>query len=174
MTGATTSTSIDSNYLADVHSQEGQPTTRSHLVRALNFALIIFFYRRIYNVHPHILQQYVDVVLRALQEFELCCEKEGQGGPGSPWPAFMAGCETMTKKHRDYFENWVDRAFARTGFTRLLTAKKCVQEVWEMLDRFRVSDNELMQRYWTWMHISEEQNLYDSDYHSELKLRKST
>ncbi|KAL6915431.1 hypothetical protein FSST1_006926 [Fusarium sambucinum] len=160
MTGATTSTSIDSNHLVDIYSQESQPTTRSHLVRALNFALIIFFYRRIYNVHPHILQQYVNVVAKSLQEFELYCEKEGQSGPGSPWPAFMAGCEAMTKKYRDYFEDWFDRAFARTGFTRLLTAKKCMQKVWEWLDCSQVNDGELMQRYWTWMQISEEQDLY--------------
>ncbi|XEV01592.1 hypothetical protein FSHL1_006879 [Fusarium sambucinum] len=160
MTGAITSTSIDSNHLDDIYSQETQPSTRSHLVRALNFALIIFFYRRIYNVHPHILQQYVNVVAQSLQEFELYCEKEGQGGPGSPWPAFMAGCEAMTKKYRDYFEDWFDRAFARTGFTRLLTAKKCMQKVWEWLDCSQVNDGELMQRYWTWMQISEEQDLY--------------
>ncbi|KAF4956244.1 hypothetical protein FSARC_11643 [Fusarium sarcochroum] len=101
----TTGLSADLDYLSNASSQEGRLTARSHLVRALNLALVIFFYRRIHNVHPHILQDYVSNVIHALQEFESRCEREKQGGPGSPWPAFMAGCEAVAKENRDYFVN---------------------------------------------------------------------
>ncbi|EWZ81972.1 hypothetical protein FOWG_14386 [Fusarium oxysporum f. sp. lycopersici MN25] len=158
-TKPTTDLPIDLDHLSNAPSRESQRTTRSHLVRALNFALVIFFYRRVYNVHPHILQGYINNVMHALQEFERCCDREKQGGPGSPWPAFMAGCEAMTKEKRDYFANWFERAFDQTGFTRLVTARKCMYQVWERQDRFVMGGDE-MQRHWTWMHISKERNLY--------------
>ncbi|EXL44422.1 hypothetical protein FOCG_13404 [Fusarium oxysporum f. sp. radicis-lycopersici 26381] len=155
----TTDLPIDLDHLSNAPSRESQRTARPHLVRAPNFALVVFFYRRVYNVHPHILQDYSNNVMHALQEFERCCDREKQGGPGEPWPAFMAGCEAMTKEKRDYFENWFKRAFDQTGFTRLVTARKCMYQVWERQDRFVMGGDE-MQRHWTWMDISKERNLY--------------
>lgn len=158
-TKPTTDLPIDLDHLSNAPSRESQRTARPHLVRAPNFALVVFFYRRVYNVHPHILQDYINNVMHALQEFERCCDREKQGGPGEPWPAFMAGCEAMTKEKRDYFENWFKRAFDQTGFTRLVTARKCMYQVWERQDRFVMGGDE-MQRHWTWMDISKERNLY--------------
>ncbi|TVY62195.1 Arginine metabolism regulation protein II [Fusarium oxysporum f. sp. cubense] len=158
-TKPTTDLPVDLDHLSNAPSRESQRTARSHLVRALNFALGIFFYRRVYNVHPHILQDYINNVMHALQEFERRCDREKQGWPGSPWPAFMAGCEAMTKEKRDYFANWFERAFDQTGFTRLVTARKCMYQVWERQDRFVMGGDE-MQRHWTWMDISKERNLY--------------
>lgn len=133
---------------------------RAHLVRALNSALVIFFYRRVRNVNPWILQQHVNSVIQALKGFDVSCVRESIAGPGSPWPAFMAGCEAMTPEQRDYLSGWIDHAFSRTGFSRLVTAKSCMEEVWRRQDRIGQDRGENMDQDWTWADISKEQDLY--------------
>ncbi|KAJ3535676.1 hypothetical protein NM208_g7044 [Fusarium decemcellulare] len=136
-------------------AQQDSSLARNHLVQALNFALVIFFYRRIHNVSPYILQDYVQRIIRALKDFPTCCESGACEGPGSPWPAFMAGCEALDTEQRNFFSDWFDRAFAKTGFERLVTAKGCMVEVWKRRDRF-LEDG----RDWTWVHVSKDQGLY--------------
>ncbi|KAF4987799.1 hypothetical protein FDECE_15292 [Fusarium decemcellulare] len=126
-------------------AQQDSSLARNHLVQALNFALVIFFYRRIHNVSPFILQDYVQRLIRALKDFATCCENGACEGPGSPWPAFMAGCEALDPEQRNYFSDWFDRAFMKTGFERLVTAKGCMLEAWKKRDRF-LEDG----RDWTW------------------------
>lgn len=133
-----------------------ESTPRAHLVRALNYALIIFFYRRIKEVNPGILQQHVDNIVRALQEFDAACERDGIDGPGSPWPAFLAGCEAMGSSQREYLSGWLQKSFDKTGFTRFRTIISCMHEVW----RRQEEALETGRQDWTWIHVSKEQNLY--------------
>jgi arginine metabolism regulation protein II len=145
-----TPSQIDSSSLAS------ESTPRAHLVRALNYALIIFFYRRIREVNPGILQQHVDNIIRALQEFDAACEKEGIDGPGSPWPAFLAGCEAMSSSQREYLSGWLQKSFDKTGFTRFRTIISCMHEVWKRQEEALT----MGKQDWTWIHVSKEQNLY--------------
>ncbi|WAO93321.1 Zn(2)-C6 fungal-type domain-containing protein [Fusarium falciforme] len=133
-----------------------ESTPRAHLVRALNYALIIFFYRRIKEVNPGILQQHVDNIVRALQEFDAACERDGIDGPGSPWPAYLAGCEAMGSSQREYLSGWLQKSFDKTGFTRFRTIISCMHEVW----RRQEEALETGRQDWTWVHVSKEQNLY--------------
>ncbi|KAL6158346.1 hypothetical protein ACJBU6_02465 [Exserohilum turcicum] len=66
------------------------------MLRAMGSALVIFFYRRIRNVHPLILQTYVNDVITALGNFDLAQGTANDKSPGTPWPAFIAGCEAMS------------------------------------------------------------------------------
>ena len=103
------------------HVQSEIETPRSCMVRALCSALVIFFYRRIRNVRPWILQEHVKSVVEALQDFDTSCQIVKAEGPGCVWPVFMAGCEAVAPLQRDYLSQWLERAFSKTGFTRFKT-----------------------------------------------------
>ena len=132
---------------------------RNCMVRALNSALVIFFYRRIPKVHPWILQEHIKSVVQALQDFDTSCQISE--GPGCVWPVFMAGCEATAPYQRDYLSQWLERAFAKTGFTRFNTIKSCMLEVWERRDNFsQRKDKSLRDKVWSWIDVSRERNIY--------------
>ena len=117
----------------DLSTLSETKTPHSCMVRALNSALVIFFYRRILKVHPWIFQEHVKSVVDALKDFDTSCHDSE--GPGCVWPVFMAGCEVITPYQRDYLSQWLERAFAKTGFARFKTIKSCMLEVWEKRDK---------------------------------------
>ncbi|SCO90023.1 uncharacterized protein FRV6_14151 [Fusarium oxysporum] len=88
------------------------------MFRCLTAALLIFFYRRIRNVHPLVLQVYVDQIIRGLEIFDDSLARHGQAGPGSAWAAFIAGCEAMGESRREKLRQWMDRAFDSFGNRR--------------------------------------------------------
>ncbi|KAJ4264535.1 hypothetical protein NW762_005737 [Fusarium torreyae] len=131
-------------------------SSRTCLVRALDCSLVIFFYRRILNSHPRLLQIYVGYVIRALRDFDSACEKEGVDSPGSPWPAFIAGCEALEPSHRAYFVDWLEKSFDKTGFTRYKTAVSCIHETWSRYDNAK-GDGGIG---CTWMQVCRDKDLY--------------
>lgn len=62
-----------------------------HVLRAMNSALVILFYRRVRNVNPLILQGHVGAVAQSLKAFDAAIARHQAGGPGSAWPAFLRG-----------------------------------------------------------------------------------
>ena len=157
MNASTPKKSGDENY-HDLDAQYDNETPRSCMVRALNSALVIFYYRRILKVHPWILQEHVKSVVLALQDFDASCQTF-EIGPGSPWPVFMAGCEAIALDQRDYLSQWLERAFAKTGFARFKTIKSCMLKVWEKRDNFNQLKG-LRDKVWSWIDVSREQNIY--------------
>ncbi|KIW77227.1 hypothetical protein Z517_09673 [Fonsecaea pedrosoi CBS 271.37] len=139
----------------------GLELARESMVQALNSALVMFFYRRIRRVNPLILQEHVRTVIQALKTYEAACRETGTRGTGSPWPAFMAGCEALYPSQKEYLKGWFERAFAATGFTRLTVAKACMEEVWRRRDQpvgaFCTGSRDQTR---TWERISKEQNLH--------------
>ena len=143
----------------DLNAPSEPKTPRSCMVRALNSALVIFFYRRILKVHPWILQEHVKGVVQALQDFDTNCQTSE--GPGCVWPVFMAGCEAIAPYHRDYLSQWLEQAFAKTGFARFKTIQSCMLEVWEKRDLFNQrKDKGLRDKVWSWVDVSKERNIY--------------
>lgn len=132
---------------------------RAYMVRALDAALVIFFYRRVRNVNPWILQNHVDTVVQALKDFESSCKAHNFEGPGSPWPCFLAGSEAMSKDQREYFTGWFERAADLTGFSRFKSLLNCVQEVWKRRDGLESNRSSNMARS-TWINVCREQQLY--------------
>ena len=156
-----TSQPVSAGTTHDLNTPSGKETLRSCMVRALNSALVIFFYRRILNVHPWILQEHVKGVVQALQDFDTSCQTLEVEGPGCPWPVFMAGCEAIAPHQRDYLSQWLERAFVKTGFPRFKTIRSCMLEVWERRDKSsQQNDKSSREKLWSWIHISREQNLY--------------
>ncbi|PWY96173.1 hypothetical protein BO94DRAFT_453495 [Aspergillus sclerotioniger CBS 115572] len=110
--------------------------SKSHesLLQALNSALVIFFYRRIRQVHPAILEGQVDKVISALSEFDLALADANLTGPGTVWPLFIAGCEATTPDRRKSILFLLDKGEARCGFSSYHTIRDVMKQVWEKQD----------------------------------------
>ena len=112
-----------------------RPTAASRaMMRAMTSALLILFYRRIRKVHPFILQTHVNDVIAALKEFDLAHGVSSVTSPGTPWPAFIAGSEAMSKNSRDWLMNWIQKGAAQSAFNGFTTSQQVMREVWERRD----------------------------------------
>ncbi|KAJ4117512.1 hypothetical protein NW768_010875 [Fusarium equiseti] len=108
-------------------------TPHMHMVRALASALVIFFYRRIRNVNPLVLQDSVNDVVNSLHAFDEALERNNLLGPGTAWPAFIAGAEARGRQRMDIAE-WLDKGFSRSGFESYRSSKEVLTEVWRRRD----------------------------------------
>ncbi|KAJ5673781.1 transcriptional regulator family: Fungal Specific TF [Penicillium macrosclerotiorum] len=107
-----------------------------HMLEALNGALVIFFYRRIRETHPAALQGYVDSVIAALEKCSASLSQSGLVGPGTAWPAFIAGCEALTTERREAIMRWIDNASSICGFTSFTTARYIMTKLWRKQDEY--------------------------------------
>ncbi|GLA33870.1 hypothetical protein AnigIFM63309_003893 [Aspergillus niger] len=109
---------------------------KSHgcLLQALNSALVIFFYRRIRQVHPAILESQVDKVISSLNEFDVALVEADHTGPGTVWPLFIAGCEATTPERRQSITLLLDKGEARCGFSAYHTVRDVMNHVWDKQD----------------------------------------
>ena len=110
-----------------------------YMLQALNSALVIFFYRRIRDVNAWILQSHVDDVINALGHFSFALDQMGLQGPGTAWPAFIAGCEASPGARRDTLLKWIETAFWKTGQSCYRAAKELMREVWVRRDQVATS-----------------------------------
>lgn len=109
-------------------------TPHTHMVRALSSALIIFFYRRIRNANPLVLQDSVNQVITSLHEFDKALEQKNLLGPGTAWPAFIAGAEAMSRTQRHEILTWLRKGSARSGFDGYKTSEEVLLETWKRRD----------------------------------------
>ncbi|KAJ5133512.1 hypothetical protein N7526_004877 [Penicillium atrosanguineum] len=100
------------------------------MLDALNGALLIFFYRRIRDTHSAVLQGHVDSVITALEECSASMSKGDPTGPGTAWPAFIAGCEAITSNRREAIMRWLDHASSVSGYASFDTARGILTKVW--------------------------------------------
>ncbi|KAL4997459.1 fungal-specific transcription factor domain-containing protein [Aspergillus recurvatus] len=101
-----------------------------HMLRALNAALVIFFYRRIRRVHPAIMAAHVDSVISSLTDFTAALPHEHRTGPGAAWPVFIAGCEAITSQRRQAILAWLDNAISHWGPVGFSAAKDIMVNLW--------------------------------------------
>lgn len=104
------------------------------MLRAMSSALVIFFYRRIRKVHPWILQSHVNDVVAALEDFDLTQGAAHIKTPGTPWPAFIAGCEALSSSSRRWLLAWMQKGASQSAFNGFTSSQKVMQEVWEQQD----------------------------------------
>lgn len=117
-----------------IGSATGQHSPNHHMLRAMNSALVILFYRRIRNVNPLILQGHVDSVVNSLRDFDASLASHGIQGPGSAWPAFIAGCEALSRRNRTFLMSWLEKGFDKCGLEYFGASRRLMKEVWERQD----------------------------------------
>lgn len=125
------------NSATDNFAMERVLTASEAMLRALNSALVIFFYRRIRDVHPLILQNHVNDVIKALKAFDHGIAENStyrRGRAGTPWPAFMAGCEAMTSANRSWVISWLEKSSKNSPTTGFQTCIGIMREVWRRRD----------------------------------------
>lgn len=140
-----------------------------YMLRALNAALVILFYRRVRNVNPLILQGHVDHVIQALNEFDLALVSHNAQGPGTPWPAFIAGCEAISTTHREALLSWLKKGVSQCGLYSFSMSIDIMKEVWQQEGRSpfgpRASNSPFELRhnsphYRTWVDVSRAKNMW--------------
>ncbi|KAK6813475.1 hypothetical protein RU639_011324 [Aspergillus parasiticus] len=107
----------------------GEP--KVHMWQALNSALAIYFYRRVRQLNPCILQGYVAQIVEELHKWDVALAQHELVGPGTAWPAFMAGCEATGHAEREAIVQWLEKARERSGFVSYTTARQIMEEVWK-------------------------------------------
>lgn len=124
----------------DLRSRGGtteiQVSSKPHacMLDALNAALMIFFYRRIRNAHPAVLQGHVDSVINSLEECSAALAEDDPTGPGTAWPVFIAGCEAITPSRREAILRIIDKASLKSGLVSFNTARNIMEKVWSKQD----------------------------------------
>jgi arginine metabolism regulation protein II len=109
-------------------------TASRAMIRALTSALLILFYRRVRKAHPFILQAHVNNVIAALKDFDLARDVCDIKSPGTPWPAFIAGCEAMSPTARDWLLGWTQNGAMQSTFNGFSTSVQVMREVWFQRD----------------------------------------
>lgn len=107
------------------------------MLRALNSALVIFFYRRVRDVHPWILQVYVNEVVDALKAFDRGIAQNPNyrsGTSGTPWPAFVAGCEAMNSANQYWIITWLEGRLKNSPTAPFRSCVEVMREVWRRRD----------------------------------------
>ncbi|KAI1492605.1 fungal-specific transcription factor domain-containing protein [Biscogniauxia mediterranea] len=100
-----------------------------NMVAAMQSALSIFFYRRIYDVDAAMLQQKVVEVRDCL----LRCQQGGadSGSLELAWPAFIAACEAEDPGVQASFSRWFESAKRASGLDVFTSALNTIRETWE-------------------------------------------
>ena len=98
--------------------------------QAMYTALLIFFYRRIYDLDASLLQQEVDRV----QGFLVRIQQDGIGhSEGNTatliWPAFIAACEAVSVESQLFFSSWFDICVTMTGLVNASLAKQIFETI---------------------------------------------
>ncbi|GKZ71699.1 hypothetical protein AnigIFM50267_007741 [Aspergillus niger] len=118
---------------ADPHSIIAQ--TNATVVRlmlsALQKALLIFFYRRIYDVDPMILQDKAWQVRDALAQVERDDMPATRIAAPFIWAAFIAACEALDPTLQDWFAGWFETSARKSGLGTFKLALKTARQVWE-------------------------------------------
>ncbi|CAO2647222.1 Nn.00g081440.m01.CDS01 [Neocucurbitaria sp. VM-36] len=107
----------------------------STMLRAMQDALAIYFYRRIYDVEASILQPKVEAVRDCLSRFETVASDTPYGAIRLIWPAFIAGCEAEDVSVRNAISGWFDRSAACSGSRLFVETRENMARIWAQKDR---------------------------------------
>ncbi|PYI28159.1 C6 transcription factor [Aspergillus indologenus CBS 114.80] len=124
---------VDVNGTSDA-IERGNSRRSSQLSSVLHKALLIFFYRRIYDVDPMILQDKAWQVREALGEYEEGNEEQaGSSRVAAPflWAAFIAACEAIDPTLQSWFVRWFESAGQRSSVGVFEHALGAIRLVWE-------------------------------------------
>ncbi|RAK75443.1 Zn(II)2Cys6 transcription factor [Aspergillus fijiensis CBS 313.89] len=103
----------------------------NRLIIAMHKALLIYFYRRVYDVDATMMQGNVEHIREILAEcgrFDICAVYHADS---FVWIAFVAACEALDPSTQDWFSSWFDTCIARGNFQFFQVIKATAHEVWK-------------------------------------------
>ncbi|PYH47875.1 Zn(II)2Cys6 transcription factor [Aspergillus saccharolyticus JOP 1030-1] len=110
---------------AGADEDERENARRSvQLSTLLHPALLLFFYRRVYDIDPTILQAQARQVRDALAD-------AAEVTAPVVWAAFLAACEALDPALQSWFARWFEAAAQRCGVGGVAHALTVVRLVWE-------------------------------------------
>lgn len=109
---------------------EDDRTILESLLSALKYALGIYFYRRILDVDPEILQQKVIKVRECLFACKQLCQSSRRYLNSLIWPAFIAGCEATDTSLQESFSAWFKTCTESNRHASLIRMRSLMQQVW--------------------------------------------
>lgn len=109
---------------SDLHVLDG-------MLDAVQQALAIYFYRRIYDVDASMLQQKVVGVRDCLLRCEYADPGMVHGSAGFLWSAFMAACEAEDPEVQVSFSHWFRTSAQRSGLSCFTGTLEIVEQVWQ-------------------------------------------
>lgn len=107
---------------------------------AMQNALAIYFYRRIYDVDASILQSKVEAVRDCLLRIEPIGSDMAYGSARLIWPAFIAGCEAEDPTVRSAILDWFDKLALRSGSRLFADTRANIERIWTQKDLALGSD----------------------------------
>ncbi|KAL3595712.1 hypothetical protein FPOAC2_10067 [Fusarium poae] len=103
------------------------------LADTMQHALSVYFYRKIYDLDPGMLQKHVLSVRDRLLEFD-GSDGMGYGSLRLVWPAFIAACETDDCSVRESFTRWFERSTKKSGLRIFTETMERIEKVWNGRD----------------------------------------
>jgi hypothetical protein len=106
----------------------------ANLAETMQHALAVYFYRRIYDLDPGMLEKHVIGVRDRLLEFDVLDADAGYGSLRLIWPAFIAACETDDVNVRAFFTRWFEDSARRSGLRIFTETKDRIGRIWNERD----------------------------------------
>lgn len=106
----------------------------ANLAETMQHALAVYFYRRIYDLDPGMLEKHVFGVRDRLLEFDALDAGVGYGSLRLIWPAFIAACETDNADVRAFFARWFEDSAKRSGLRIFTETKDRIGRIWNERD----------------------------------------
>ncbi|KEF59587.1 uncharacterized protein A1O9_04433 [Exophiala aquamarina CBS 119918] len=101
-----------------------------NMLTAIQHALAIYFYRRVYDLDSALLQQRVMAVRDCLLRCENSDPHAVYGSAGFIWPAFIAACEADDEAVQASFSNIFRKVAERSGFSAFADTLTDIKQIW--------------------------------------------
>lgn len=118
---------------ADLEQQQSV-TLLNSLADTMQHAIAVYFYRRIYDLDPGMLEKHVVGVRDRLLEFDASDAGMGFGSIRLIWPAFIAASETDDVDLRASFTKWFEDSAKRSGLRIFTETKERIDRIWNARD----------------------------------------
>jgi len=101
-----------------------------NMLTAIHHALAIYFYRKVYDLDPALLQQRVVAVRDCLFRCENAVPCAVYGSAGFVWPAFIAACEATDEAVQASFADMFTKISERSGFSVFTDTLADIRQTW--------------------------------------------
>lgn len=105
------------------------PYIQRNMLEAMQEALAIYFYRRIYDIHALMLQTKVRNVRDSVVRIQKADADVPYGSAGFMWPAFIAACEAEDMDVQLSFSQWFAYYAQRSGLPSFLSTLALIERV---------------------------------------------